>query len=276
MKKKLTILMADYPLFKATIGSLLPYLAKQDIECGLIIIVRPKSLLRRFLVASSKSIAIRKAVARTLLSPPGRSSIAMNFNDYLSMVGVEKIARETAQFEKFVSQNSDKVLLCDDINSTEVLERLELERATLGYLEGAGILRDSLLSKFSDGVLNCHGGGFLPRYRGLGSLEMSLIDGRALGLNFHYIDCGIDTGDLIHQEQLDLSKIQSLGRLYAYLFIESRPIIARVLKSMIEGSMKRVPQNSGRLHYMVHPIIETYAERILQKSSDISLPEILN
>lgn len=55
------------------------------------------------------------------------------------------------------------------------------------------------------GTINCHAG-MLPFYRGRSVLNWALInDEKALGITVHFIDDGIDTGDIILQRHLEIS-----------------------------------------------------------------------
>jgi len=65
------------------------------------------------------------------------------------------------------------------------------------FSEGAGLLRQAFLDLFPIGVLNMHGAGPLPLYRGIGALEFALIERHPVTMNLHLIDEGIDTGPLL-------------------------------------------------------------------------------
>ncbi len=48
------------------------------------------------------------------------------------------------------------------------------------------------------GILNVHLG-LLPEVRGMSSPEWSLLQGVPLGITFHYMDAGIDTGPVLQE-----------------------------------------------------------------------------
>ena len=60
------------------------------------------------------------------------------------------------------------------------------------------IFKTSILSKYK--IINCHAGK-LPFYRGRNILNWVLInDEKEYGITVHYVDEGIDTGDIILQK----------------------------------------------------------------------------
>ncbi len=65
------------------------------------------------------------------------------------------------------------------------------------------ILKDDVLSLFPDRVVNLHPS-LLPWNRGTFSNFWSFLEGTPKGVTVHYIDLGVDTGDLIAQERIRL------------------------------------------------------------------------
>ena len=67
------------------------------------------------------------------------------------------------------------------------------------------IIRKPLLESAPRGFLNFHAGK-LPFYRGRSVLNWALINGeKEIGLTAHYMDEGIDTGDIVLQKSLPVS-----------------------------------------------------------------------
>ena len=66
------------------------------------------------------------------------------------------------------------------------------------------ILRREILGSARLGFINCHAG-MLPHYRGRNVLNWALINGETeIGLTVHWVDEGIDTGDVIVQRPLSV------------------------------------------------------------------------
>src|SRR4030066_979230 len=63
------------------------------------------------------------------------------------------------------------------------------------------ILKKRIIDMAPRGFINCHAGA-LPYYRGRNILNWALInDAREFGVTVHYVNEGIDTGDIIAQRK---------------------------------------------------------------------------
>jgi len=59
-------------------------------------------------------------------------------------------------------------------------------------------LAEGIAEGTAPGVLNVHLG-LLPQIRGMSSPEWSLLSGVPVGITFHYMDAGIDTGPILRR-----------------------------------------------------------------------------
>lgn len=95
------------------------------------------------------------------------------------------------------------------------------------------ILRRSILEQARFGFINLHAGA-LPRYRGRNVINWALINGeKSLGLTAHYIDEGIDTGDIILQETLPIEWTDTYGSILARV-VEAMPAVVGETVDLIE------------------------------------------
>jgi methionyl-tRNA formyltransferase len=124
-------------------------------------------------------------------------------------------------------------------------------------------LRQPFLDLFPMGVVNMHGAGPLPGYRGLGALEFALIDRQPVTMNVHVIDAGIDTGPVLAQRPLPLTGQEDLPQIYARLMRDSRDFIAETVRKYLDGAIAPVPQpiGAGCQYFEPHPLLAAYAER---------------
>src|SRR5258708_9850020 len=77
------------------------------------------------------------------------------------------------------------------------------------------ILREKILSLPPRGTLNCHAGA-LPFYRGRNPLTWAIINGEAeFGVTVHWVDLGIDTGDIVRQVKTPIKPIDTYATLLA-------------------------------------------------------------
>ena len=98
------------------------------------------------------------------------------------------------------------VLLIDRINAPQSVDRLAgYECDALVSISFDQILRRQVLDLCPHGAINIHAGK-LPFYRGRNVLNWALInDEREFGVTAHYMDEGIDTGDIVLQRTSPIS-----------------------------------------------------------------------
>lgn len=97
------------------------------------------------------------------------------------------------------------------------------------------------------GLLNLHGS-LLPKNRGTSPVNWALIrDEAETGLTMHYIDEGMDTGDVIYQEVVPIADSDFPGTLADRIKAHAAPMIQRALKQLLGGhSLPRTVQDHSR------------------------------
>lgn len=93
-------------------------------------------------------------------------------------------------------------------------------------------------------TINCHAGK-LPRYRGRNILNWALInDEREFGITVHYVDDGIDTGDIISQAVFEITDGDDYASLLRKAYGGCADVLYDALVSIRDGRAQRIPQNS--------------------------------
>ena len=106
------------------------------------------------------------------------------------------------------------------------------------------ILRAPLYSLPRLGTINCHAGK-LPFYRGRNVLNWALInDEKEFGITVHYVDDGVDTGDIIMQSLHPIGDADDYGSLLQKAFLECPVILHRAIQLLNSGIANRMPQGS--------------------------------
>lgn len=97
-------------------------------------------------------------------------------------------------------------------------------------------------------TINCHAGK-LPFYRGRNILNWALInDEKEFGITVHYIDEGIDTGDIILQRTFPISNNDNYKTLLEVAFTECANILYDSIKKVQKGNFIALKQND------IHPV----------------------
>lgn len=130
---------------------------------------------------------------------------------------------------------------------------------------GGEILRREIINTPRYGILNAHMGP-LPAIRGYNALEWSVLMNQEVGITLHFIDPGIDTGDIVAFKQLPIQSGDSLELLRARSFPMSVDLIVRSLKRMERDGISRKPQDptAGRQYFAMHPRLLDLAEQKLR------------
>ena len=93
-------------------------------------------------------------------------------------------------------------------------------------------------------TINCHAGK-LPYYRGRNILNWVLInDEKEFGITVHYVDEGIDTGDIILQRTFPITDEDNYGTLLEKAYTGCADILYDAIKLIQNGNMKTIRQDT--------------------------------
>lgn len=94
----------------------------------------------------------------------------------------------------------------------------------------------------SIGVLNLHPA-YLPYNRGWHTPSWAILEGTPIGATIHFMDEGVDTGDIVHQRQLEISASDTADSLYARLKQLELEVFKEAWTLIADGRVQRVPQD---------------------------------
>jgi methionyl-tRNA formyltransferase len=104
------------------------------------------------------------------------------------------------------------------------------------------ILRERILSLPPRGTLNCHAGA-LPFYRGRNPLTWAIINGEAeFGVTVHWVDLGIDTGDIVLQIKTPIKPDDTYATLLASAEQLCASALVRAISDVYEKKDQRIVQ----------------------------------
>ncbi|HWR50098.1 MAG TPA: methionyl-tRNA formyltransferase [Bryobacteraceae bacterium] len=111
------------------------------------------------------------------------------------------------------------------------------------------IIRRPLLGIARAGFVNFHAGR-LPRYRGRNVINWAIINGeQEIGLTSHYVDEGIDTGDIILQRTLPIGWCDTYGSVLARVVAALPDLVVQTVALIASGSPPRTPQDHSAATY---------------------------
>lgn len=129
-------------------------------------------------------------------------------------------------------------------NNTEFIEEMkELNPDVICVVAYGKILPKEILDIPRLGCINVHGS-LLPKYRGAAPIQWAVINGeKQTGITTMYMDIGMDTGDMILKETVDIGKDETTGELWKRLSSLGGKLLVDTLKLIEEGKAPREKQS---------------------------------
>jgi methionyl-tRNA formyltransferase len=111
------------------------------------------------------------------------------------------------------------------------------------------IIKKDILVRFPGRAINLHIS-YLPWNRGADPNFWSFVEDTPKGVSIHYLDEGIDTGDIIEQKEISFDmENETLATSYARLQQEIQELFKQNWRSIKEGSCNRKKQvGKGSMH----------------------------
>ena len=94
------------------------------------------------------------------------------------------------------------------------------------------------------GVLNLHPA-FLPFNRGWHTASWAILDGTPIGATLHFMDEGVDTGDIVLRRELTITPGDTADVLYPRLEHLELEVFQEAWPAIEDGTFERVPQQPG-------------------------------
>lgn len=156
----------------------------------------------------------------------------------------------------YAKENNIDLLKHANINSQEFLDIVSSYNCDLFVsMSFNQIFRSKIINLPPLKTINCHAGK-LPFYRGRNILNWALInDEKEFGITVHYMDEGIDTGDIILQRTYPISDSDNYNTLLQVAHTECASCLYDAIRLIIEGKVKAIPQHT------IHPVGMYCAQR---------------
>lgn len=140
-------------------------------------------------------------------------------------------------------------LPCENVNDEAFIEKIASYGCDiLVSMSFNQILRANIIAAAPLGFINCHAGA-LPFYRGRNPLNWALINGETeFGVTVHYVDEGIDTGDIILQHQVAIAPDDTYAALLEKAHGACAETLLQALLDISMGQVRVLPQAD------IHPV----------------------
>lgn len=154
--------------------------------------------------------------------------------------------------------DNDLILKVDTINCKEVVNILQKINPDVVVVNGTRIISEKILNSIGVEFINTHMG-ITPKYRGVhgGYWALTECDKENCGVTVHLVDSGIDTGGILYQEMIDISKSDTFNT-YPYLQMSlAISLMKKAIKNVVSQSYK-LQTNNAPSKLWTHPTILEY------------------
>lgn len=138
-------------------------------------------------------------------------------------------------------------------NNEEFIKEIkELKPDIICVVAYGKILPKEILDIPKYGCINVHGS-LLPKYRGAAPIQWAIINGeKTTGITTMYMDIGMDTGDMILKEEVEIGEDETTGKLWERLSKIGGTLLVKTINLIEKGKAPREKQGED---YTVAPIL---------------------
>lgn len=127
------------------------------------------------------------------------------------------------------------------------------------------ILSKEVLEIPKYGCINLHGS-LLPMYRGSAPIQWAVINGeKASGNTTMLMDEGLDTGDMILKDEVEISDDMTAGELYNILMSRGSDLLVKTIEGIANRSL--IPEKQGEQTFYAKPLDKELANINWNKKS---------
>jgi methionyl-tRNA formyltransferase len=144
----------------------------------------------------------------------------------------------------FCKKNRIKYFRFKNINSKLAIKEIKSYKLdTLVSMSYDQIFKKETINNYKSKIINCHAG-CLPFYRGRSPLNWVLINDESFfGITVHYINQGIDKGDIILQRKFDIKDKDNYKSILNKAYKECPKILFKAIHLVVNKKDKPVKQN---------------------------------
>lgn len=148
--------------------------------------------------------------------------------------------------KQFALENNISVFQYDKIRVEGVENLKDLNPDIMITCAFGQILSKEILDIPKYGVINIHAS-LLPKYRGASPIHFAILNGETkTGITIMKTNEGVDTGDIIYQEELEIKDNETCGELFDRLSILGANCLIKTLPSIFDKTAKYIVQDDEK------------------------------
>jgi methionyl-tRNA formyltransferase len=139
-------------------------------------------------------------------------------------------------------QHDIPILQPEKLKADDFINNLKTFDADLYVVVAFRMLPELVWSIPSKGTINLHAS-LLPNYRGAAPINWAIMNGeKTTGITTFFINDKIDTGDILKQNSVDITKNMNAGMLHDVLMKKGAELIVETLEGLEKGILSREEQ----------------------------------
>lgn len=149
--------------------------------------------------------------------------------------------------KEFATKNNLKIYQPQKVRgNAEFIEKIKnLNPDVICVVAYGKILPKEILNIPKYGAVNVHGS-LLPAYRGAAPIQWAVLNGdKKTGITTMYMDVGMDTGDMILKEEVEIGEDETTGELWERLSKIGGKLLVETLKQIENGTAPREKQGEN-------------------------------
>ena len=172
--------------------------------------------------------------------------------------GMKLLPSEVKEFaieNKLPIQQPEKIK-----NNQEITKKIkELNPDVICVVAYGKLLPKEILEIPKYGCINVHAS-LLPKYRGAAPIQWAIINGdKTTGVSTMYMDTGMDTGDIILKEEVEIGENETTGELWDRLAKIGGELLVKTLQQIENNTAPRQKQGEN---YTIAPMLSKEMAKI--------------
>lgn len=187
-----------------------------------------------------------------------RYGLLKTFNKYLFVKAQSRYHSGNSIIKKYFHPNSNSIsydyetdeFLTYDINSEAVTDFISSKKPDLIVVCGSNLIKPHIFNIPPLGTINIHCG-ITPDYRCANPVEWAVYnkDLKKIGVTIHFIDEGLDTGNIIAQKTTSVEKGDTIKSLYCKNIVNGGELMLKAISDILKGTCRSIPQNLSLGHH---------------------------
>lgn len=183
-----------------------------------------------------------KEEIRTFIKTQGRVRFAFFvIKKIFSKFQVNKSKSSTFNRTEYCKKNNIPYNVVLNHNSPESIKALSEINPDIIVICSSGIISQKIIDIPKIGIISGHPG-WLPDYRGWDALRWAILKNGIKGVTIHFIDKGIDTGDIILQEKIDSTIFKNFNQIFDFALNLRLELYDSAITLINQGEYPRIKQ----------------------------------